>query len=87
MISPVILFNGIMSIIGSLQVFTVPFIMFPNGSPARSTFLCDVPVRQRVQVPQDGYASAMGWIMFVIILVLTLTSMRLSEKHVHYQAS
>ena len=36
MISPVIYFNLIMGIIGSLQVFVQPFIMMPNGGPNRS---------------------------------------------------
>ena len=31
-----------------------------------------------------GYACAMGWILFVIILLLTLTALRLSERHVYY---
>jgi multiple sugar transport system permease protein len=85
MISPVILFNGIMGIIGTLQVFTVPFIMFPNGSPARSTYFYAMYLFDNAfKYHKMGYASAMGWIMFLIILVLTLTSLRLSEKHVHY---
>lgn len=86
MISPVILFNGIMGIIGTLQVFTVPFIMFPNGAPARSTYFYAMYLFDNAfKYHKMGYASAMGWIMFLIILVLTLTSLRMSEKHVHYQ--
>jgi multiple sugar transport system permease protein len=88
MISPVILFNGIMGIIGALQVFTVPFIMFPNGTPARSTYFYAMYLFDNAfKYQKMGYASAMGWIMFVIILLLTLTSLRLSEKHVHYGGS
>jgi multiple sugar transport system permease protein len=85
MISPVILFNGIMGIIGTLQVFTVPYIMFPNGSPARSTYFYAMYLFDNAfKYQKMGYASAMGWIMFVIVLILTLTSLRMSEKHVHY---
>jgi multiple sugar transport system permease protein len=88
MISPVILFNGIMGIIGTLQVFTVPFIMFPNGTPARSTYFYAMYLFDNAfKYQKMGYASAMGWIMFVIILVLTLVSLRMSEKHVHYGGS
>jgi multiple sugar transport system permease protein len=88
MISPVILFNLIMGIIGSLQVFTVPYIMFPNGNPARSTyFYTSYLYDNAFKYHKMGYASAMGWIMFVIILVLTFVSLRLSERHVHYQGS
>ncbi len=86
MLSPVILFNAIMGVIGSLQVFAVPYIMFPGGSPARAnyyvtTYLFDNAFRfQRM-----GYASAMGWVMFLITLTLTLTALKVSKKYVHYE--
>jgi multiple sugar transport system permease protein len=86
MISPVILFNLIMGIIGTLQVFTVPFIMFPNGDPAHSTyFYTEYLYDNAFRYHKMGYASAMGWIMFLMILVLTICSLKMSEKHVHYQ--
>ena len=85
MISPVILFNGVMGLIGTLQVFAVPFIMFPNGTPARSTYFYAMYLFDNAfKYQKMGYASAMGWIMFLLVLVLTLVSLRLSEKHVHY---
>jgi multiple sugar transport system permease protein len=85
MISPVILFNMIMGIIGTLQVFAVPYVMFPDGSPARSTYFYSMYLFDNAfKFNKMGYASAMGWIMFVIILVLTTTALRFSEKHVHY---
>lgn len=84
-ISPVILFNLIMGIIGTLQVFTVPYIMFPGGSPARSTYFYTMYLFDNAFVYQKmGYACAMGWIMFLIILALTLGAFRLTKKHVHY---
>lgn len=85
MISPVILFNLIMGIIGTLQVFTVPYVMFPNGSPERSTYFYAMYLYDNAFTFQKmGYASAMGWIMFLVILVLTMVSLKMSEKHVHY---
>lgn len=85
MISPVILFNGVMGLIGTLQVFAVPFIMFPGGTPARSTYFYTMYLFDNAfKYQKMGYASAMGWIMFVLVLVLTLVSLRLSERHVHY---
>lgn len=85
MISPVILFNLIMGIIGTLQIFTVPYVMFPNGSPARSTYFYTTYLFDNAfKYHKMGYACAMGWIMFIIILVLTLVSLRLTDKHVHY---
>ena len=85
-ISPVILFNLIMGIIGTLQVFTVPYIMFPNGQPARSAYFYTMYLYDNAfQYHKMGYASAMGWIMFLMILALTVGALKFSEKHVHYQ--
>jgi multiple sugar transport system permease protein len=88
MLSPVILFNMIMGIIGTLQVFTVPYIMFPDGSPARSTYFYTMYLYDKAfRDLQMGYACAMGWIMFAFILLLTLLSIKLSERHVYYEGS
>lgn len=88
MISPVILFNLIMGIIGTLQVFAVPYVMFPGGSPARSTYFYAMYLFDNAfRFMKMGYASAMGWLMFLVILLLTLGSLKLSEKHVHYGGS
>ena len=85
MLSPVILFNLIMGIIGTLQVFTLPFIMFPSGTPARSTYFYTMYLYDNAFVYlKMGYACAMGWIMFLIILALTFGALKLSEKRVHY---
>ncbi len=85
MISPVILFNLIMGIIGTLQVFTVPYIMFPGGSPARSTYFYAMYLFDNAfRYMKMGYASAMGWVMFIVILLLTLLALKVSERHVHY---
>ncbi|MFZ4506099.1 MAG: carbohydrate ABC transporter permease [Fimbriimonas sp.] len=86
MISPILLFNGIMGIIGTLQVFTIPYIMFPGGSPARSTYFYAMYLYDNAfRYHKMGYAAAMGWIMFLIIFLLTTASIKLSEKYVHYE--
>ena len=88
MISPVILFNLVMGIIGTLQVFAVPYVMLPNGGPERSGYFYTAYLFDNAfRFNKMGYACAMGWIMFVVILVLTFTALKLSEKHVHYQGS
>ena len=85
MISPVIQFNMIMGIIGSLQVFAVPYVMFPNGSPSRSVYFYSMYLYDNAFIySKMGYASAMGWILFLVILCLTLGALKLSNKHVHY---
>ncbi|HQU17589.1 MAG: sugar ABC transporter permease [Fimbriimonadaceae bacterium] len=85
MISPVIMFNVIMGMIGTLQVFTVPYVMFPNGAPARSTYFYTMYLYDNAfRFLRMGYASAMGWLMFLIIFALTLISLKLMERRVHY---
>ncbi len=85
MISPVIQFNMVMGIIGSLQVFAIPFVMFPGGTPARSTYFYAMYLYDNAfNYSRMGYASAMGWILFLVILLLTLVALKLSNKHVHY---
>jgi multiple sugar transport system permease protein len=86
MISPVILFNVVMGIIGAIQIFAVPYVMFPNGAPSRSTyFFTSYLFDNAMSYQRMGYASAMGWVMFVITVGLTLAALRLSERHVHYE--
>ncbi len=86
MISPVILFNVVMGIIGALQVFAVPYVMFPGGAPARSTyFIASYLFDNAFQFQRMGYASALGWVMFIITLVLTIVALKISERHVHYE--
>ena len=85
MLSPTIFFNLIMSIIGSFQVFGAAFVM-TGGGPANSTLFYVLYLFQNaMQYFRMGYASAMAWLLFVIILSLTLIQFRMSKRWVHYQ--
>jgi multiple sugar transport system permease protein len=85
LISPVILFNLIMGIIGSLQFFAVPYVMSPEGAPARSTYFLAMYLYDNAFVYlRMGYACAMAWILFVLILVLTLVALKVSQRRVYY---
>jgi multiple sugar transport system permease protein len=84
MISPVILFNVIISLIYTFQTFATPYIM-TQGGPLNSTML--YPLQVYVNAFQDfrmGYASAEAWLMFVMIFGLTLLTLRFSRRAVHY---
>src|SRR6185503_11541338 len=85
-ISPVIFFNLIIGIIGSLQTFAVPYVMSGrNGAPARSTLFYAMYLYNNAFVYlKMGYASAMAWILFAIILGLTWLSFKASKSRVHY---
>jgi multiple sugar transport system permease protein len=92
MLSPVILFNLIIGMIGALQVFAQPFILFGGsssqhpGGPLNSVLMYSVQLYNvAFRLFQMGYAAAMAWILFVIIFCLSLMAMRLSNRFVHYE--
>jgi multiple sugar transport system permease protein len=87
LISPVIYFNLIMGIIGTLQTFTTVFVMTgtADGNPARSTLLYALYLFSTAFYDlRMGYASAMAWMLFVLIVGLTLLATKLTEKRIHY---
>jgi multiple sugar transport system permease protein len=85
MLTPTILFNLIMAVIGSFQTFTQAFIM-TGGGPKDSTLFFVLYLYQKAfQQFQMGYASAMAWILFVIIMALTLLLLWSSKRWVYYE--
>jgi len=88
LISPVIYFNLIMGIIGSLQIFAQPYIMFggATGGVNRSALFYTVYLFQNAfAYNQMGYACAMGWILFIIIIALTWFATKSTRKHIFYR--
>ena len=93
MISPAIFFSSIMGVIGSFQVFAQAFVMTgtsqpgSEGGPNNSTlFLVLYIYKKAFQEFRMGYASALAWLLFFIILVFTTLQTRLSKERVHYEA-
>jgi multiple sugar transport system permease protein len=85
-ISPVIYFNLIVGIIGGLQVFATAFVMLGGGGPGRSALFYAVYLYQNAfEYRQMGYACAMAWLLFLLILGLTWLATRASRGLVHYQ--
>lgn len=88
-LSPVMYFNTIMALIGSFQVFAVPYVMTGGGDgPERSLlFMATYLYQNAFDYWNMGYASAIGLVMFGIILTLTYVATRLSARHVHYEGN
>lgn len=85
MLSPVIFFNVVLGIIGSFQAFTQSFIM-TQGGPANASLLYVLYLyRNAFQYFKMGYASAMAWLLLVIIMALTLVVFRSSALWVFYE--
>ena len=86
LLSPTIFFNLVMGVIGSFQVFTQGLIM-TNGGPNNSTYFYVLyTYRNAFAFFRMGYASALAWVLFLIILMLTLLVVRSSPWWVFYEA-
>lgn len=84
MCTPVILFNFIMGIIIAFQDFTLPFVL-TGGGPMKSTEFYVVSLYRSAFVQFSiGKASAMAWILFLIILILSVLLFRSSARWVYY---
>jgi multiple sugar transport system permease protein len=85
LISPVIFFNLILGIIGSFQVFAAGFLI-TNGGPQNSTlFYVLYTYRTGIQYFDMGYAAVLAWILFFIILGLTLLIFKYVGRLVYYE--
>ena len=85
MITPVIFFNVLMAIIKGLQIFTQPYVM-TQGGPAQSTYVYGLYLYSTAfTYGKFGYASALAWVLFVIIAVITLVIMKTSNSWVFYR--
>ena len=71
MISPVILFNVVMAIIGTFQVFAEPYIMTRGGPEDKTRFVAMFIYDQAFQYQRVGYAAAVAWVLFILIVALT----------------
>jgi multiple sugar transport system permease protein len=88
MLSPVILFNLIMGLIGSFQYFTQVYVMAgarPLGSPQDSTLVYAIQMFSAAFLDfRMGYSCAMAWILFLITLACALVIFRTSARWVYY---
>jgi multiple sugar transport system permease protein len=88
MISPIIFFDVITSTIGSFQIFQEAYVMTENGSggPGNSLLFYNLHMwNNAFEVFNMGYASAMAWLLFIIVMILTVLNMKLGKRWVHYE--
>ncbi len=88
MLSPVILFNAIMQTIAAFMTFVPAFIISKGtGGPLDGTLLYSLYLfKQGFEFFSMGYASAMAWIMLIIIAILTSIIFLTSKFWVHYES-
>ncbi|MFA7119457.1 MAG: sugar ABC transporter permease [Sphaerochaetaceae bacterium] len=83
-LTPILLFNLVMQTINAFQDFTPAFII-TQGGPMKSTYLYGLMLyNQGFKYFKMGYASALSWVLFIIILFFTGLSLKSSSSWVHY---
>lgn len=85
MLSPTIFFNVVLALIGSFQIFEGPWIITRGGpDDATLTYMLNL-YKQAFEFGNFGYASALAWVLFVIIMFFTLLVFRSSTMWVYYE--
>ena len=85
MLTPVLLFNLVMQMINAFQEFTSAFII-TGGGPVKGTYL--YAFKMYVEAFRNfrlGYASALSWVLFAVIILLTLIIFKVSDRYVYYE--
>jgi multiple sugar transport system permease protein len=87
MLSPIILFNLVLETIHAFQAFTPAFIVSGGrGGPSNSTLFYTLYLYERgFSQFRMGYASAMAWLLFLIIMVVTIVQVRVGNRYVYYE--
>ncbi|TDM10555.1 carbohydrate ABC transporter permease [Macrococcus lamae] len=88
MITPIIFFDIVTSTIGAFQIFQEAYVMSSDGagSPSNSLLFYNLYMWLKAFKAFDmGYAMAMSWILFVLVLILTVVNLKLAPRWVHYE--
>jgi multiple sugar transport system permease protein len=86
LLSPAIFFNVVIGIILGIQTFAEPYIMTKGGPDNSTLFLGLYLFQAAFGFLYMGYASAMAWMMFLVIFLLTVFQFKLASKWVYYDA-
>jgi multiple sugar transport system permease protein len=84
MLTPVIFFTLTMGIIGSFQIFTQAYVMSGAGVDNSTLFYVLYLFNQAFRYFHMGYGAAMAWLLFAIVLVVTILQFRLARRWVFY---
>lgn len=85
LISPTLLFNLVLGIIGAFQVFSITYVATQGGPAYATWFYVYYLYQQGFNYYHMGYASAMAWIFLVIVLSFTYLQVRMSQNWVYYE--
>ncbi|MBI4552384.1 MAG: sugar ABC transporter permease [Candidatus Latescibacteria bacterium] len=85
MLTPTLFFTTTMGIIGSFQVFTQAYVMTGGGPVDSTLFYVYYLFNNAFGYLRMGYASAQAWVLFVIILAVTLLQLKMARHWVYYE--
>jgi multiple sugar transport system permease protein len=87
LLSPVMFFNLMLGIIGAFQVFTSAYVMTGGGPNNASLFYALYLFRNAFEYFKLGKASALAWILFAILLIVSMIQFRMSRRWVYYEGA
>ncbi|HEU5432849.1 MAG TPA: sugar ABC transporter permease [Thermomicrobiales bacterium] len=85
LLTPFIFFGLVLTLITSFQVFTQPYILTGGGPGVSTTTLVLYLYNNGFQYFRMGYASALAWILFLIIMAITIVQFVAQRRWVHYE--
>mgnify|MGYP004643573841 CR=1 FL=1 len=85
MMTPIIFYNLVMTVINCLQTFTQAYIMTDGGPSNSSMFFSLMIYKNGFRYQRMGYAASMSWILFIIVGILTAVLFATSSKWVYYE--
>jgi len=84
LLSPATFFVVVISLINSFQVFDQVWVMTGGGPAGATSVIVEQVVRNAFSYSRVGYASAMSWLLFAVILLVTLSQLRIQRRWVTY---
>lgn len=85
LLTPTIFFLSIIAVINSFQVFGLIYVMTGGGPGTATTVYVYQIWKEAFQLRNMGYAAALSWLLFMVIMVITWVQWRLAKRWVHYQ--
>lgn len=85
LLTPAIFFLSIIAVINSFQVFGLIYVMTGGGPGSSTNVYVFYLWKEAFQLREMGYAAAMSWLLFLVILGVTFVQWRLAKRWVHYQ--
>jgi multiple sugar transport system permease protein len=85
MLSPVIFFNLVLGLIAAFRMFELPLVMTRGGPINATMFYALYLYLSAFKFLKMGYAAALAWVLFIIIMIVTGLQLKLARRWVYYE--